>query len=155
MRALRHWSIRHAALLNSVYHAGWRLFEAAAPLWRLIGYDRLERPFAAAEKVVKGALFDCHMCGRCDLSSTGMACPMTCPKQMRNGPCGGVRADGTCEVVPDMPCVWVGAWQGSQRIADRDSLSTLLPATNHSLQGTSAWINLLRHAPPEEDETKR
>ena len=144
MYALRLWSTRHAAFLNTVYHAGRRLFEGAAPLWRLIGYDRLDPPFAMAERVIKGALFDCQMCGRCDLSSTGMACPMTCPKQMRNGPCGGVRADGACEVVPDMRCVWVGAWQGSQNVGDGDGLSERLPATDHSLRGSSAWVNLLR-----------
>ncbi len=144
MYALRHWSTRRAALLNTLYHAGRRLFESAAPLWRWIGYDRLDRPFAAAERVLKGALFDCRMCGRCDLSSTGMACPMTCPKQMRNGPCGGVRANGACEILPAMPCVWVGAWHGSRQI-DRDAgLAALLPPTDHSLQGRSAWITLLR-----------
>ena len=49
---------------------------------------------------VKGLLFDCRMCGQCVLSSTGMSCPMNCPKSLRNGPCGGVRADGNCEVKP-------------------------------------------------------
>jgi len=29
----------------------------------------------------------------------------SCPKHMVMGPCGGVRADGRCEVVPD-PCVF-------------------------------------------------
>nr|WP_245947992.1 methylenetetrahydrofolate reductase C-terminal domain-containing protein [Halomonas montanilacus] len=29
------------------------------------------------------------MCGQCILSSTGMSCPMNCPKSLRNGPCGG------------------------------------------------------------------
>ena len=38
------------------------------------------------------------MCGQCVLHSTGMTCPMTCPKTLRNGPCGGVREDGDCEV---------------------------------------------------------
>ena len=32
----------------------------------------------------------CRMCGQCALPVTGYACPMTCPKQLRNGPCGGV-----------------------------------------------------------------
>jgi hypothetical protein len=144
MYALRRWSTRHAGFLNSVYHASRRLFESADPLWRVLGYDRLERPLAAAERLVKGALFDCRMCGRCDLSSTGMACPMTCPKQMRNGPCGGVRANGGCEVVPDMACVWLGALRGSRQIDGDAGLSTLLAATDHSLQGGAAWLTLLR-----------
>lgn len=144
MLTLRHWSIHHAGFLNRLYRVCLRGIEAAAPVWRLIGYDRLDGPFAAVERVLKGAMFGCRMCGRCDLSSTGMACPMTCPKQMRNGPCGGVRTDGSCEIVPDMRCVWVGAWQGSQQVDDGGSLSKLLPPTDHSLRGSSAWINLLR-----------
>ena len=62
---------------------------ALAPLFARIGWDRLERPVAGVEKLVKGALFDCRMCGQCALSSTGMSCPMNCPKGLRNGPCGG------------------------------------------------------------------
>jgi hypothetical protein len=69
-------------------------------------------PITFVEKHVKGLIFDCRMCGQCVLSSTGMSCPMNCPKQLRNGPCGGVRANGNCEVEPDMPCVWVQAWEG-------------------------------------------
>ncbi|MCW0212827.1 MAG: methylenetetrahydrofolate reductase C-terminal domain-containing protein [Pseudonocardia sp.] len=38
-----------------------------------------------------------------------------CPKHMVNGPCGGVRSDGGCEVGP-LPCPWVTAapvaWSG-------------------------------------------
>lgn len=32
-----------------------------------------------------------------------------CPKRMGNGPCGGVRPDGGCEVAPHQPCVWMAA----------------------------------------------
>ena len=47
---------------------------------------RLEKPVAAVERAVKGLLFDCQMCGCCVLSSTGLSCPMNCPKNLRNGP---------------------------------------------------------------------
>ena len=57
------------------------------------------------ERLIKGFLFDCRMCGQCVLSSTGMSCPMNCPKNLRNGPCGGVRDGGFCEVKPQMRCV--------------------------------------------------
>ncbi len=83
-------------------------------LFRALGYERVERPVAGVEKVVKGLLFDCRMCGQCVLSSTGMSCPMNCPKTLRNGPCGGVRDNGNCEVKPDMHCVWVEAYRGSR-----------------------------------------
>jgi len=41
---------------------------------------------------------------------------MNCPKNIRNGPCGGVRLDGHCEVKPEMMCVWVRAFESSQRL---------------------------------------
>src|ERR1700733_14970749 len=116
MYSVRLWSVGHARGLNRLYAGFERVLIRLAPLFRVIGYQRLERPFAAVERGVKGLLFDCRMCGQCVLSSTGMSCPMNCPKNLRNGPCGGVRANGHCEVLPQMRCVWVEAYHGSQRI---------------------------------------
>ena len=65
------------------------------------------------EHAVKEPVWGCKMCGQCVLHDTGLTCPMTCPKTLRNGPCGGVRPDGHCEVVPEMPCVWVKAYERS------------------------------------------
>jgi hypothetical protein len=116
-----------------------------APLWRRIGYERLERPVAAIERNVKGLLFDCRMCGQCVLSSTGMSCPMNCPKNLRNGPCGGVRANGHCEVRPEMRCVWVEAVCGSMRIpGGRDAMSEVQHALDRRLQGRSSWLRVVR-----------
>ena len=56
------------------------------------------RPLALVEAAVKKPIWGCQMCGQCVLHSTGMTCPMNCPKMLRNGPCGGVRPDGNCEV---------------------------------------------------------
>jgi hypothetical protein len=69
---------------------------------------------------------------------------MNCPKSMRNGPCGGVRPDGNCEIEPAMPCVWVEAWQGSQRMRGSERISALQPAADHSLTGTSSWLRHIR-----------
>ena len=103
---------------------------------------RMERVFASTERVTKGVLFNCQMCGDCVLESTGMTCPMTCPKELRNGPCGGVTPDGYCEVVPEMPCVWVQAWQRSKKMPSYgNGITTILPPLDRSLEGTSAWIN--------------
>ena len=94
------------------------------------------------ERNLKGFLFDCQMCGQCALSSTGMSCPMNCPKSLRNGPCGGVRLNGHCEVKPAMKCVWVQAWERSQHMPEYGAeILQVLPPVNRSLQGTSAWIN--------------
>jgi hypothetical protein len=100
---------------------------------------------ARVEKLTKGLLFDCRMCGQCILSSTGMSCPMNCPKNLRNGPCGGVRANGHCEVRPEMKCVWVEAFAGAQRIpGGLDKLAAVQVAVDRRLQGKSAWLRVVR-----------
>jgi len=103
------------------------MLHLAAPLFKAIGYERLEKPVAAIEATIKGALFDCRMCGQCILSSTGMSCPMNCPKNLRNGPCGGVRANGNCEVYAEMPCVWVKAWEGSKAMEHGEKILNVQP----------------------------
>ncbi|MBV9345456.1 MAG: methylenetetrahydrofolate reductase C-terminal domain-containing protein [Gammaproteobacteria bacterium] len=145
MYAVRLWSVRHARGLNAFYRGFEACLVALHPLFRLIGYRRLERPVAALERQVKGLLFDCRMCGQCILSSTGMSCPMNCPKNLRNGPCGGVRADGTCEVLPQMRCVWREAMEGAKRIPGGTvALAALQPPVDRRLQGRSSWLRVVR-----------
>ncbi len=145
MYSVRLWSVRHARGLNAFYRGFEAVLVALHPLWKLLGYQRLERPVAAIERSVKGVLFDCKMCGQCILSSTGMSCPMNCPKNLRNGPCGGVRANGNCEVRPEMKCVWVQAVAGSQRIPDGpEALSRVQLAIDRRLQGRSSWLRVVR-----------
>jgi hypothetical protein len=142
--SLRAWSVRHSAGLETLYRLFSRALPSVDPVFRLIGYGRSEKPMALVERGVKGFLFDCRMCGTCILSSTGMSCPMNCPKQLRNGPCGGVRANGNCEVVPEMPCVWVKAWEGSRNMSGGDAILDLQPPVDHTLRETSAWLRLMR-----------
>lgn len=145
MYQVRLWSTRHARGLETLYQAFERAVVALDPLWRRIGYQRLERPAAAVEHAVKGFLFDCQMCGQCTLSDTGMTCPMNCPKTLRNGPCGGVRPGGFCEVIPSMRCVWVEAWDGSQRMRrGREAIRAVRPAVDRRLSGTSSWLRVAR-----------
>jgi hypothetical protein len=69
---------------------------------------------------------------------------MSCPKNLRNGPCGGVRQNGKCEVKPDMDCVWALAWERSalmQTYGDR--ILQTHPPVDRSLKGSSAWLNML------------
>lgn len=101
----------------------------------------VERVFIVGEIVTKGPIFDCRMCGQCVLHQTGMTCPMTCPKELRNGPCGGVRLDGRCEVLPEMRCPWVQAWQRSDRMGPVGrEIESLLPPLDRRGIGSSAWI---------------
>ena len=149
MYAVRRWSVRHARLLEALYAVFETLLEALHPVFRRIGYRRLERPVAAVEKVVKRFLFDCRMCGECLLGATGMACPMNCPKQLRNGPCGGVRPDGNCEVLPAMRCVWVEAYEGSRRMRNGGDIRQVQVAFDHRNTGRSCWLEAARRrAPP-------
>src|SRR5882724_4346803 len=143
MYAIRRWSVRHSRGLNSFYRRFESVLATLHPLLSRIGYARLERPVAALEKAIKGLLFDCRMCGQCVLSATGMSCPMNCPKNLRNGPCGGVRADGSCEVRPEMKCVWLEAVEGSTRIRGGDAaLKSVQPALDRRLRGRSSWLRV-------------
>jgi hypothetical protein len=144
MYAMRRWSVRNARFLEWFYGVFEPAFAALHPLYERVGYGRIEAPVAWIERVVKGFLFDCRMCGGCVLSQTGMSCPMNCPKQLRNGPCGGVRENGSCEVSPDIPCVWVEAWEGSRRMRGGGSISCVQPAMDFSRAGTSSWLRRAR-----------
>ena len=107
----------------------------------LLGFEQLDR---LVERTAKGLLFDCRMCGQCVLSSTGMSCPMNCPKQLRNGPCGGVRPGGYCEVKPWMQCVWVLAWDGATRMQGGQKIRDVQPPVDRSLEGSSSWLRVSR-----------
>lgn len=49
----------------------------------------------------------CRSCGTCMLGDTGGICPVTrCSKGLLNGPCGGTREDGTCELADGIRCAW-------------------------------------------------
>ena len=145
MYSVRRWSVRHARGLEIFYNAFERVVVALHPLFKAIGYQRLEKPVAVLEKAVKGFLFDCQMCGQCALSSTGMSCSMNCPKTIRNGPCGGVRANGNCEVKPDMRCVWAEAFEGSARMhAGREAIKVVQFAVDGRLKGSSSWLRVAR-----------
>lgn len=101
---------------------------------------------AKLEHIVKKPIWDCRMCGTCVLHSTGMTCPMTCPKTLRNGPCGGVRENGNCEVIPEMRCVWTKAYERTVSLPMpkvwKEEYNDLRPPLDNQLQGSSAWINL-------------
>ncbi|MES9905183.1 MAG: methylenetetrahydrofolate reductase C-terminal domain-containing protein, partial [Sedimenticola sp.] len=131
-------------VLLSVYNLLEPVIIRLDPLWKRIGYHRVEGAMKWIERVGKGFLFDCKMCGKCVLSSTGMSCPMNCPKTLRNGPCGGVRLDGRCEVKPQQRCVWVEAWRGSQIIPGESRIAEFREPVRFSWQGSSSWMRMVR-----------
>jgi len=147
------WLRNQPYLLERAYQLSHWLVTLFQPLITRLGYERADRWLKVPEEFIKKIIFDCRMCGMCVLHSTGMTCPMTCPKFIRNGPCGGVRSNGNCEVIPDMRCVWVEAYERSQNMAIYgDEITHLQPPVNQRLEGSSAWINMLtgidQEAPP-------
>jgi methylene-tetrahydrofolate reductase-like protein len=110
----------------------------AARLQRL---PHVLRVFTAAERRSKEALFGCRMCGQCALPATAYACPMTCPKQLRNGPCGGVAPNGDCEVYPGERCVWLIAYERAEATGHTADLDLLHRPVDQRLHGSSSWVN--------------
>lgn len=152
---IRRWSARHARFMERLYEGLERFLVRMHPLFKRIGYRRLDKPTAMVERVVKGFLFDTKMCGSCTLGATGMVCPMNCPKKMRNGPCGGVRADGYCEVKPEMPCVWTEAYAGSLLMRHGERIRSIQAPVDHRLADSSSWLREVRHRVGMESEQEQ
>jgi hypothetical protein len=102
------------------------------------------RAFTGAEKAIKRRLFGCGMCAQCVLPTTAYTCPMTCPKQLRNGPCGGVSPAGMCEVFPDLRCVWVTAYERAEQEGRVRDLRRLQRPIDQRKWGESSWVNYWR-----------
>ncbi|UCH10946.1 MAG: methylenetetrahydrofolate reductase C-terminal domain-containing protein [Fidelibacterota bacterium] len=96
------------------------------------------------ENAVKVPLFRCQRCGECILSSTAFICSQRCPKQLRNGPCGGTDEDGSCEVYPERACVWYRIYYRSQFLKRIDLLYKFNRIHNWCLDKTSSWLNVYR-----------
>jgi methylenetetrahydrofolate reductase (NADPH) len=126
-----------------------RLFPVKRDTWlrralRALAAWADRRPGVAAgverlELLVKQPLFGCQACGNCVLSDMEYVCPQTCPKQMRNGPCGGT-SFGRCEVI-DQPCIWTTVHARAQAHGRLADLRVFIPPPDRSLQDTSSWIN--------------
>ncbi|HTX27364.1 MAG TPA: methylenetetrahydrofolate reductase C-terminal domain-containing protein [Streptosporangiaceae bacterium] len=117
-------------------NAGWRWLSA-----RIEASGPARAAFTSAEKLVKEPLFGCRMCGQCALPVTGYVCPMGCPKELRNGPCGGVGPDGSCEVYPARRCVWVEAYERAASQGRAADLRVLHRPADQRRWGQSSWLN--------------
>jgi methylenetetrahydrofolate reductase (NADPH) len=97
---------------------------------------KLER----VEFAFKSPMFGCQACGNCVLGDMEYVCPQTCPKQLRNGPCGGTN-NGQCEVIPENPCIWVKVYERAKAADELKLLRVYIPPPVRSLKGTSSWVN--------------
>jgi methylenetetrahydrofolate reductase (NADPH) len=95
--------------------------------------------------VYRRAAFGCRNCGDCIQDHlTYVGCSMRwCYKELRNGPCGGSRVDGTCEAYPELPCLWDLVYEASLALGEDPSrfARLLIPARDWSLDGTNALVN--------------
>jgi hypothetical protein len=105
----------------------------------------LYKVFTWTEKISKNKLFGCRMCAQCAIPMTAYACPMTCPKQLRNGPCGGVGTDGSCEVYPGTKCVWLIAYERAEDSGTVKDMRRLQRPIDQRKWGESSWVNYWLH----------
>jgi len=99
--------------------------------------------FYWVERLIKEILFQCSMCGQCAVRGLGLTCPMRCPKQMRNGPCGG-SMNGICETDKKKKCVWYLIAKRSRLMPFFNKTKMIKSPIDWSLFGTAAWDNLLK-----------
>jgi methylenetetrahydrofolate reductase (NADPH) len=103
----------------------------------------MKSSFGAFEHLIKVALFECQNCGDCGLFDVAFLCPMSqCPKNQRNGPCGG-SYEGWCEVYPnERKCIWVKSYERLKGHKEEHSIGEyIVPPCNWELMGTSSWLN--------------
>lgn len=94
------------------------------------------------ENIFKKTAFRCQDCGQCVLSYNAFTCCMRCPKQLRNGPCGGTRANGHCEVYPERHCIWWLINERAKKLGWQDKLRKYHIPVDRRLEHTSAWMNM-------------
>jgi methylenetetrahydrofolate reductase (NADPH) len=109
-------------------------FADRKPFWYRLG--------SFLELAVKRLLFDCRQCDDCALVEMCYLCPESqCPKGQRQGPCGGSRIDGRCEVFPGRLCVWERVYPRAASRRQLDRLRYIIAPRNWKLYETSSWIN--------------
>jgi methylenetetrahydrofolate reductase (NADPH) len=99
---------------------------------------------AFIERIIKGPLFGCRMCGNCLLQETAFICPMECPKGMRNGPCGGVTPEKQCYVDETRKCVWYAIYKRAHKTGREKTLLEVLPPLDWKKVGTETWADVLK-----------
>ncbi len=108
-----------------------------------IAGTKIEKHFHKLEQIIKVMIFDCKDCGDCSLIDVAYVCPMSqCPKNQRNGACGG-SYKGWCEVYPGKKrCVYVKAYTRLKKHGEESQLEKkIVPPCNWDLNQTSSWIN--------------
>lgn len=121
-----------------------RLFPVMRKIYSTVeGKKKIKKRLHAMERFIKVLMFDCKDCGDCAILDLSYLCPMSqCPKNQRNGACGG-SLDGWCEVYPnEKKCVWVRAYARLKKYGEEGSLEfPSVPPANWDFYQTSSWSN--------------
>jgi len=129
---------------KAVFNPDSIVFKAFLPMAKSVDKGpKMKRALCKFEHINKAVLFDCMDCGDCALFDVAFICPMSqCPKEQRNGPCGG-SYEGWCEVYPgEKKCIWVRAYARLKKRKEENSISeNVVPPCNWELQHTSSWLN--------------
>lgn len=132
--------IAHALMFNEKS----ALFRILQPMAARIDASRRARGvFGFWEHLTKTAMFSCQNCGDCALFDVAYICPMSqCPKQQRNGPCGGSHG-GFCEKYPgERDCIWVQAYDRLKAFGEEGKIEDhVVPPCNWQLADTPSWLN--------------
>ena len=114
------------------------------PAYRPFKYLPLgRRIMVSLERLIKGPLFGCRMCGNCLLQETAFICPMECPKGARNGPCGGSTPE-LCYVDSSRPCIWYAIYERAFALGREEMLLEVLPPLDWDTVGTETWGDVVK-----------
>jgi methylenetetrahydrofolate reductase (NADPH) len=119
------------------------LFWPMRALAKMVDGSLLESAYTKSEQIIKGLTNECRHCGDCAMLDLAYLCPMSqCPKNQRNGPCGG-SYEGWCEAYPNQrKCIYVLAYDRLKAHgADQSLGENPVPPVNYALNETSSWIN--------------
>lgn len=125
------------------FEEGSPFFHPARFAARIIDRSFLKKPFTYMEYLIKTLTNECRFCGDCAIHDLGFICPMSkCPKQQRNGACGG-SFNGWCEVYPGkQKCIYVSMYENCRTACLENKLTEhYIPPCNWKLYRTSSWLN--------------
>jgi methylenetetrahydrofolate reductase (NADPH) len=128
---------------NLMFDPGKKFYGVMKGLSGKVAGTKIESIFHKLEHWTKVVIFDCKDCGDCALIDVAYLCPMSqCPKNQRNGACGG-SFEGWCEVYPGKKkCVYVRAYARLKKHEEEAQLDKgIVAPCNWDLYQTSSWIN--------------
>ncbi len=87
----------------------------------------------------------CAACGDCVLGETYGLCPVArCAKSLMNGPCGGTRDNGKCEIDEELDCVWHLIVERARARGEMEALMKVRKAKNWAGSGHGGPKRILR-----------